>query len=127
MSGDDSLEIILRSLGLHVMLREFAEATAQAERENWGYRRLLHHLVQCEVTARVSHKVKRLLDQSKIPAEFTLTRREQHKLAEKPRRLLPTLLSGDFVRRGDNLLCFGLPGRGKSFYVGAIARELIQQ
>jgi DNA replication protein DnaC len=127
MSGDDSLEIILRSLGLHVVLREFAQAIAQAERENWGYRRFLHYLAQCEVAERVSHKVKRLLDQAKIPAEFTLAALEQHKLGEKPRRLLPTLLSGDFVRRGDNLLCFGLPGRGKSAYVAAIARHLVQQ
>ncbi len=127
MSGDASLEIILRSLRLHVILRDFAQAIAQAERENWGYRRFLHYLVQCEFAVRVSHKVKRLLDQSKIPAEFTLAALEEHKLAEKPRRLLPTLLSGDFVRRGDNLLCFGLPGRGKSFYVGAIARHLVQQ
>lgn len=127
MSGDDSLEIILRSLGLHVMLREYAQIITQAERENWGYRRFLHHVVQCEAAARVSHKVKRLLDQSKIPGDFTLAALEPHKLAEKPRRLLPTLLSGDFVRRGDNLLCFGLPGRGKSHYVGAIARELVRQ
>lgn len=127
MSSDDSLEIILRSLRLNVMLREYPQTIAQAERENFGYRRFLHRLAQCEATARVSHKVKRLLDQSKIPGEFTLAALDEHKLAEKPRRLLPTLLSGDFVRRGDNLLCFGLPGRGKSHYLGAIARELIQQ
>jgi DNA replication protein DnaC len=29
------------------------------------------------------------------------------------------------VDRSENLLAFGLPGRGKSHYVGAIARELI--
>jgi DNA replication protein DnaC len=127
MNDVDSLEIILRSLGLHVMVREYAQSIAQAERENWGYRRFLHQLAQFETTARVSKKVKRLLDQSKIPLEFTLAALEQSKLPEKPRRQLPTLLSGDFVRRGDNLLCFGLPGRGKSHYVGAIARELVQQ
>jgi len=126
MSGEDSLDIALRSLRLHVMLREYAQMITQAERENWGYRRFLHYLVQCEAAARVTHKVKRLLDQSKIPGDFTLAALEQHKLAEKPRRLLPTLLSGDFVRRGDNLLCFDLPGRGKSFYVGAIVRHLVQ-
>ncbi len=43
------------------------------------------------------------------------------------RRQLPTLLSGELVRRGDNLLCFGLPGRGKSHLVAALGREWIQQ
>jgi DNA replication protein DnaC len=109
------------------MVREYAQSIAQAERENWGYRRFLHHLAQFETTARASKKVKRLLDQSKIPREFTLAALEQSELPGKPRRQLPTLLSGDFVRRGDNLLCFGLPGRGKSHYVGAIAQELIRQ
>ena len=30
MSNDDSLDIILRSLGLHVMLREYAQIVTQA-------------------------------------------------------------------------------------------------
>ena len=38
---------------------------------------------------------------------------------------MPTLLESDFVRRGDNLLCFGLAGRGKTHLVAAIAREWI--
>jgi DNA replication protein DnaC len=32
----------------------------------------------------------------------------------------------ELVRRGDNLLCFGLPGRGKSHLVAALGREWIQ-
>ena len=31
------------------------------------------------------------------------------------------------VRRGDNLLCFGLPGRGKSHFAAAVGREWIQR
>jgi len=76
------------------MVREYAQSIAQAERENWGYRRFRHQLAQFETTARVSKKVKRLLDQSKIPREFTLAALEQSKLPEKPRRQLPTLLLG---------------------------------
>jgi len=38
---------------------------------------------------------------------------------------LPALLDGSFVNRGENVLTFGLPGRGKSHFVGAIGRELI--
>ena len=49
------------------------------------------------------------------------------KLPDKVRRQLPTLPSGELVRRGDNLLCFGLPGRGKSHLVAALGREWIQR
>jgi DNA replication protein DnaC len=123
----DSLEHILRALGLQVMQREAAAVTTQAEQQNWGYRRFLQHLADLEVAERLSRRIALLLKRAEIPREFTLARLDQTRVPEKPRRLLPTLLTGDFVRRGDNLLCFGLPGRGKSFYCGAICRELIQQ
>jgi hypothetical protein len=37
------------------------------------------------------------------------------------------LCEGGFVERGDNLLAFGLPGRGKTHLVCAIGHELIQR
>ncbi|MEO7597508.1 MAG: ATP-binding protein [Opitutus sp.] len=37
------------------------------------------------------------------------------------------MLTGELIRRGDNLLCFGLPGRGKSHLVAVLGREWIQQ
>ncbi len=40
---------------------------------------------------------------------------------------IPALLTGEFVRRGDNLICFGLPGRGKTLFLAALCRELVQQ
>ncbi len=53
--------------------------------------------------------------------------RWRKKAAGKVRRQLPTLLTGELVRRGDNLLCFGLPGRGKSHFCAALGREWIQR
>ena len=44
-----SLPILLRSLGLTTMAREHDEALARAETEDWGYPRLLRHLVETEV------------------------------------------------------------------------------
>ena len=35
--------------------------------------------------------------------------------------------SGDFERRGDNLVAKGLPGRGKSGFVAALTRELAER
>jgi hypothetical protein len=72
------------------MVREYLQSIARAERENLSYRRFLQQLAQFEISARVGKKVKRLLDQSKIPREFTPTALEQSRLQEKPRRQLPT-------------------------------------
>ncbi len=52
----------------------------------------------------------------------TLTR---SRLPAKVAKILPTLCEGGFVERGDNLLAFGLPGRGKTHLVCAVGHELI--
>lgn len=40
---------------------------------------------------------------------------------------MPTLCEGGFVDRGDNVLAFGLPGRGKTHLVCALGHELVQR
>ncbi len=43
------------------------------------------------------------------------------------RRQVPRLCEGDFVERAENLLAFGLPGRGKTHLLSAIGHELVQR
>lgn len=83
-------------------------------------------LAEIESAARVARRVGRLLKDSGLPFNETLERLNPDKMPEMARRMLPTLTSGDFVRRGDNLLLFGLPGRGKTAFGAALARTLIQ-
>ena len=80
-----------------------------------------------EVNERLRRRIERQLKESGLPPGKTLDALEEKKLPDKVRRQLPTLLSGELVRRGDNLLCFGLPGRGKSHLVAALGREWIQR
>ena len=63
--------------------------------------------------------------QSGLPAGKTLGVVNETRLPEKVRRQLPSLLTGKFIRRGDNLPTFGLPGRGKTLFVAALGHELI--
>ncbi len=123
----DPLPVLMRELKLPSMARYYAEAVNRAEAENWGYRRLLHHLLETEGNERLRRRIERLLKDSGLPAGKTLAGLDEAMLPEKVRRQLPTLLSGEFVRRGDNLLCFGLPGRGKSHFVAALGREWVQR
>ena len=51
---------------------------------------------------------------------------DQERLPVKVRRQLPALIEGGFVDRAENLLAFGLPGRGKTHLVCALGAELIQ-
>jgi DNA replication protein DnaC len=127
MSAHDPLPLLLRGLNLPHAAREHAAALARAEAENWGYRRFLLHLVEGEANERLRRKIERQVKESGLPGGKTLGTLDETRLPEKVRRQLPTLLDGELVRRGDNLLCFGLPGRGKSHFVAALGREWIQR
>jgi DNA replication protein DnaC len=121
----DSLEIMLREFCLPTMAARFAEMLQSAEAQNWGYRKLLLHLCEAEAADRRERKRERLLRESKLPSGKTLGNLADGQLPAKVRRQLPTLLEGGFVERAENLLVFGLPGRGKTHFLCALGRELI--
>ena len=121
----EGLAGLLRSFHLPTMAAVWEESAARAERENWGYRRFLQQLCESEAQDRRERKLPRLLKGSGLPDGKTLGNLEENLLPVKIRRLLPTLLEGHFVERAENVLAFGLPGRGKSHCLAAVARELI--
>ena len=121
----DGLTGLLRSFRLPTMAAIWQESVVQAERENWGYRRLLQRLCESEEQDRRERKTRRLLKESGLPDGKTLGNLDEKLLPAKIRRLLPTLLEGHFVDRAENLLAFGLPGRGKTHFLAALGRELI--
>lgn len=121
----DGLAGLLRSFRVPTMAALWEESAGRAERENWGYRRFLQHLCESEAQDRRERKMQRLLKESGLPNGKTLGNLDENLLPAKIRRLLPTLLEGHFVPRAENVLAFGLPGRGKSHCMAAVARELI--
>jgi DNA replication protein DnaC len=123
----ESLEMLLRAFGLTTMAARWGEMLASAEAQNWGYRKLLLHLCEAEAANRRERKQQRLLRESKLPSGKTLGNLAEGQLPARVRRQLPTLLEGGFVERAENLLVFGLPGRGKTHFLCALGRELILQ
>jgi len=122
-----NLPIMLRSMRLPTIAREYEGAVHRAEAENWGYQRFLGYLFEAEANDRLQRKVERQLKESNLPKSKTLELLDEKRLPEKVRRQIPTLLEADFVRRGDNLLCFGLAGRGKTHLAAAIGWEWIRR
>jgi DNA replication protein DnaC len=121
----DALALAFRSLQLPTMAALWEESVQRAEGENWGYRRLLQHLCDSEEQDRRQRRVGRLLKASGLPDGKTLGNLDEAALPLKIRRLLPSLLEGGFVERAENVLAFGLPGRGKTHFLAAVGRELI--
>jgi DNA replication protein DnaC len=121
----DTLEMMFREFCLPTMAARFAEMMQSAEAQNWGYRKLLLQLCEAEAADRRERKRERLLRASGLPSGKTLGNLEEGQLPAKVRRQLPTLLEGGFIARTENLLVFGLPGRGKSHFLCALGRELV--
>jgi DNA replication protein DnaC len=119
--------VLLRSLKLPGFVRAYGDVAASAEREGWGFERYLHHLAEIEIEDRRCRRVERLLRQSNLPHDKTLATLELSRLPLPVRRTVPTLCEGGFVERAENLLAFGLPGRGKTHLISAIGHELLQR
>jgi DNA replication protein DnaC len=121
----ESLSILMRALKLPTFARHAEEVAQKAEREGWTFGQYLHHLAELEVYERRRRRIERYLKDSDLPHEKTLATLTRSRLPPKVAKMLPTLCEGGFVERGDNVLAFGLPGRGKTHLVCAIGHELI--
>ena len=123
----ESLGIMMRSLKLPSFARYAEEVAQKAEQEGWTFGRYLHHLAELEIHERRRRRIERFLHDSDLPREKTLATLKRSKLPPRVAKTLPTLCEGGFVERGDNVLAFGLPGRGKTHLVCALGHELIQR
>lgn len=124
--SEESLKIRLRALKLPGFLANWQDLANTAEKGGWSYGQYLHHLVELEHQERRTRRVARDLKASHLPSTKTLGTLKPELLPEKVRKALPRLCQGGFADRGDNLLVFGLPGRGKSHLVCAIGHELVR-
>jgi len=125
MSATTSVPVMLRALGLPSMLAQCESLATQAEQQSWSFTQYLQQLCEVELAGRHTRRIQRLLTAAHLPEGKTLATLDEHQLPLKVRRQLATLLEGDFVKRAENVLAFGLPGRGKTHLMCALARELI--
>jgi DNA replication protein DnaC len=123
----DALFVLLRALKLPAFARYAEEIASKATREGWTFGQYLNHLAELEVDERRVRRIDRALRASELPAEKTLATLNRTLLPPKVAKQLAALCEGGFVERGENLLVFGLPGRGKSHVVAAVGHELIRR
>lgn len=123
----EALNLVLRSLRLGSFAAHWEEVAATAEQQGWSFGQFLRQLADQEAGDRQRRRIERLLKESKLPASKTLATLDAQRLPDKVRRLLPTLADGSFIGRAENVLAFGLPGRGKTHLACAIGHELVQR
>jgi DNA replication protein DnaC len=123
----DAVGLLLSQFGLSGLRGALAPLEAQAQGEGWSYRRFLREALESEAQARAQRKLLRLLKEAQLPEGKTLAALQSERLSIENRRHLRELCAGHFVDRAENVLAFGLPGRGKTHFLSAIGHELIQR
>ncbi|MBI3782934.1 MAG: ATP-binding protein [Deltaproteobacteria bacterium] len=124
---EKNLAVLLRPLKLPSFVTSYEELAQQAEHDGWTHTEYLRRLVELETSERQRRRIERLSRSSGLPEDKTLGALKTEKLPAKVRRQLPALCEGGFVHRAENVLAFGLPGRGKTHLLAAIGHELVQQ
>jgi DNA replication protein DnaC len=87
----------------------------------------LLEVLEAEADERGQRRRDRRLKASHLPPGKTLATLDEARLPRPLVAKLHELARGDFLDRADNVLCFGLPGRGKSHVAAAIGHALVQR
>jgi DNA replication protein DnaC len=125
MAQLDTLRDHFRTLHMPTAVQVVEDLLRSATHENWTPEKLLSELLEQEMEGRHQRRIERLQNEAHLPTEKTLATFDQEHLPLRLRRVLSQLCTGEFVDRADNLLVFGLPGRGKTHFVAAVGHELI--
>jgi DNA replication protein DnaC len=84
-------------------------------------------VLEAEHDDRKQRRVERLLRAAKLPPGKTLEALTENRLPKPLLAKLRELATGDFLDRAVNVLCFGLPGVGKSHVAAALGHELVRR
>jgi DNA replication protein DnaC len=110
----EAIQRHFRTLRMPTAVQIVAETMTVANKENWSLETFLTEILEQEIEGRHQRRIERLKKGSGLPVDKTLTTFDQERLPLRLRRLLPQLCTGEFVDQAENLLVFGLPGRGKT-------------
>ena len=105
---------------------EYESAAQQARQESSSYESYLWVLAEREREARRANRIERLLRDSKLFLEKSLSTLDLRRLPQKASQQVRALLEGDFVDRRENVLIFGNPGSGKTHVACALGQEMIR-
>jgi DNA replication protein DnaC len=87
----------------------------------------LLEVLEAELDERGQRRCERLLKASHLPPGKTFETLEETRLPRTVIAKLHELAGGEFLDRADNVLCFGLPGRGKTHAAAALGHALVRR
>jgi DNA replication protein DnaC len=119
------LEELLTLFKLPTMASECARRFSDAGHDDALV--VLLETLEAELGERRIRRCDRLLRASKLPPGKTFENVDEKRLPKGVVPRLRELARGDFLERAANVLCFGLPGTGKTHAACAIGHALVQR
>jgi DNA replication protein DnaC len=118
----------LQTLRIAVSADELDAALAQADKERWGPLELLAHVLGPPADLRRQRAIERRIREAHFHEPVTLEGFDWDFNAKAiDRRQIEALATGEFIRRGDNLVIAGQSGVGKSRIVQSVGRTACAQ
>lgn len=127
MSQQTELQARFRALRMTTAATAIPDILERAQRDDWPLETFAAEILDQEIEGRRVRRIARLSKASKLPIDKTYEALDIRRLPLQIRRQLPLLREGDFLDRADNILIFGLPGRGKTHVAAALGHELVQR
>lgn len=119
------LRELLTRFKLPTVAAEVAQRLTQAGHE--AAMPTLLEVLEAEFDERGQRRCERLLKASHLPPDKTFETLDEARLPRTVVARLHELTGGDFLDRAENILCFGLPGRGKTHAAAALGHALVRR
>lgn len=123
---EEVLELRLKGLRLPGFLSHYSPLAKRAAAEGWEAIGYLAELVALEVAERADRRLKRLLEDAKLPSDKSLTTLQLSRYPVPMRAQIQELCRGEFLSNATNVCLIGKPGTGKSHVMASVARALIE-
>jgi len=117
-----------QTLRISMSAEELDAALAQAEKQRWSPLELLAHVLGPQADLRRQRAIERRIREARFREPVSLEGFDWAFNAQAiDRRQIETLATGEFIRRGDNLVIAGQSGVGKSRIVQSVGRAACAQ
>ena len=112
--GYAQLNELLQELKLTGMMENYSDSALRAQRDNNTYEEYLHSLAKLEVDLRKNRRVQRLKHEAQLPILKDLVNYDFNAVKGISAKEMNRLSTGEFIKKGGNIVFFGSFGLGKT-------------
>src|SRR5262249_7046764 len=116
----------LKQLRMPAAVRCYKSLAREAESKGESHTSFLAALIDQELQSRRENRLKQLLKRANFPAIKTLDSFEFTAQASISRTKVLALARGEFIQKGESIVCLGPPGTGKTHLASALGVSCIE-